>query len=107
MLAARGCMQRTTRGEPELDAGSPSGGARDSSVRRSPEAVERALRDGRWLGRVEGFEIETEIGRGGMGTVWRARDRLLGRHVALKALGESSAEAGLLRRFVVEAQLGA
>ncbi|HKO92454.1 MAG TPA: protein kinase, partial [Polyangiaceae bacterium] len=43
----------------------------------------------------------------GMGAVLRANDRLLGRAVALKVLAEPGDQEGLLRRFVVEAQLGA
>jgi len=82
------------------------GSTRNRSVQRSPEAVERALRDG-LLSRFEGFEIEAEIGRGGMGAVLRANDRLLGRSVALKVLADPADQQGLLRRFVVEAQLGA
>jgi len=89
-----------------MTIGAGPGSTRSRSVRRSPEAVERALRDGS-LSRFEGFEIEEEIGRGGMGSVLRANDRLLGRSVALKVLAEPSDQQGLLRRFVVEAQLGA
>jgi eukaryotic-like serine/threonine-protein kinase len=81
--------------------------ARPPSVRRSPEPVERALREGLIGARVEGFVIEAELGRGGMGAVLRASDRLLGRSVALKVLGDSTRDHALLRRFVVEAQLGA
>lgn len=70
--------------------------------------MERALREGLLRSRVEGLQIEAELGRGGMGAVLRASDRLLGRSVALKVLGEpTDDEPGQLRRFVVEAQLGA
>ncbi|MEY4545572.1 MAG: hypothetical protein RL685_1767 [Pseudomonadota bacterium] len=70
--------------------------------------MERALREGLLRSRVEGLHIEAELGRGGMGAVLRASDRLLGRSVALKVLGEATEdEQGQLRRFVVEAQLGA
>ena len=38
---------------------------------------------GMWLGR---FEIVGELGRGGMGAVFEARDTVLERHVAIKLL---------------------
>src|SRR4051794_40482335 len=58
----------------------------------------------RRLGR---FEVQGEIGRGGMGAVLRGRDPALGRELALKVLltgrcGDSEA----LRRFQEEAQIG-
>ncbi len=75
---------------------------------RSPERVERALRKGELTSYLENsFDVGPEIGRGGMGAVLSAQDRLLRRSVAVKVLTEGELGERTLRRFVVEAQLGA
>src|SRR5829696_9940141 len=51
------------------------------------------------------YELMQPIGSGGMAVVWRARDRRLGRHVAVKILRPEYAEDDdFVRRFEVEAQ---
>jgi serine/threonine-protein kinase len=52
------------------------------------------------------YQLGEEIGRGGMGTVLRARDPQLGRDLAVKVLrGDSHTDPESLRRFVEEAQV--
>ena len=54
-----------------------------ATMPRRAEGWERVLRPGETVGR---FELVSEIGRGGFGIVYEARDRELGRSVAFKAV---------------------
>lgn len=63
------------------------------------------MRAGTVIGR---YELLREVGRGGFGVVWEARDRDLGRTVAFKALrvrGEAAREKRLLAEAEVAARL--
>jgi serine/threonine-protein kinase len=54
------------------------------------------------------YDIECEIGRGGMSVVYRARDRRLDRHVAIKALPpELAYDPAIRTRFTREARTSA
>src|SRR5207237_2243552 len=60
------------------------------------------IANGTKLGR---YEIRSQIGAGGMGEVYRARDEKLSRDVAIKVLPTSlSQDQDRLRRFEQEAQ---
>ena len=52
------------------------------------------------------FTLEAQIGKGGMGEVYRAKDQKLGRNVAIKVLPEEFAkDADRVARFQREAKL--
>jgi WD40 repeat protein len=51
------------------------------------------------------YDVEREIGRGGMGRVYRVHDRQLGRTLAMKVLDPRAVDEHLLARFLEEARL--
>jgi serine/threonine protein kinase len=52
------------------------------------------------------YEITSQLGKGGMGEVYRAKDKVLGRDVAIKVLPEEFAkDADRVARFQREAKL--
>jgi tRNA A-37 threonylcarbamoyl transferase component Bud32 len=51
-----------------------------------------------------GYELLDVIGSGGFGTVWRARNKALGRIDAIKVVRQQDVRADARRRFVEEAQ---
>ncbi len=56
----------------------------------------------------ERYELESRLGTGGMGTVWKAKDRLLDRTVAIKLLHDDlSADVESMQRFKREARAAA
>ena len=50
------------------------------------------------------YRIEHELGRGGMGVVYRAFDTVVERPVAIKTIGQGDAPAQLLSRLKREAK---
>ena len=64
----------------------------------TPDLTAGMVLDGR-------YEIESVLGRGGMASVYRARDTLLGRVVAIKLFAPTGADAAELRRETSEVQV--
>src|SRR5262245_15437163 len=68
---------------------------------KKPEPAGSPLSSGAQIGE---YLIETQLGKGGMGTVYLARDSKLSRPVAIKVLSNEWTDAAARRRFQREAQ---
>jgi serine/threonine protein kinase len=58
----------------------------------------------RAIGTIGRYRVTGELGRGGMGVVYKGEDRQIGRHVAIKTLTDVTPE--LRERFYIEARSG-
>ncbi len=105
---SKGALVESDDSDPELSSGQGETDSDEAFLRAAAHVdevrppTEEPDREGQRLGQ---FEIEKELGRGGMGIVYSALDTRLGRRVALKVLPASvAADPERRKRLLREAQ---
>ncbi|MGC4122261.1 MAG: protein kinase [Myxococcales bacterium] len=97
-VAASEKAKHPTLAPPEKPVTGPAGAAAAAGAKPAkPKAAKLKAGD-----HIRHYELIRLLGKGGMGSVWLARDNKLGRKVAIKVLNTQNAE--LAKRFVVEAR---